>query len=55
MLQPIGFGTSYIRIERLMEKYPDKGLQLSSLGYVGTLVGGATVSGIALVAALFLR
>jgi hypothetical protein len=31
------------------------GLQLSSLGYVGTLVGGATVSGIALVAALFLR
>ena len=31
MLQPIGFGTSYIRIERLMEKYPDKGLQLSSL------------------------
>lgn len=27
----VGFGTSYLRIERLMSKFPDNGLQLSAL------------------------
>jgi len=30
-LQPIGFGISYLRIEKFMREYPDNGLQLSSL------------------------
>ena len=31
LLQPVGFGTSYLRIEALMKEYPEAGLQLSSL------------------------
>lgn len=31
LLQPVGFGTSYLRIEALMRKFPSYGLQLSSL------------------------
>lgn len=31
LLQPVGFGASYIRIEQLMKKFPENGLQLSSL------------------------
>jgi len=31
LLQPVGFGTSYIRIEALMKKYPERGLQISAL------------------------
>lgn len=31
LLQPVGFGVSYIRIEALMRRYPEGGLQLSSL------------------------
>jgi drug/metabolite transporter (DMT)-like permease len=34
LLQPVGFGTSYIRIEALMRKYPSHGLQLSALQLV---------------------
>ena len=31
LLQPVGFGTSYLRIEGLMAKFPTCGLQLSAL------------------------
>ena len=31
LLQPVGFGTSYLRIESLMRKFPTHGLQLSAL------------------------
>jgi len=31
LLQPVGFGTSYLRIESLMKRYPEYGLQVSSL------------------------
>ena len=31
LLQPVGFGTSYLRIEALMKRFPKHGLQLSSL------------------------
>jgi drug/metabolite transporter (DMT)-like permease len=31
LLQPVGFGTSYLRIEALMKEFPEYGLQLSSL------------------------
>ena len=31
LLQPIGFGTSYLRIEALMKRFPDYSLQLSAL------------------------
>ena len=31
LLQPIGFGTSYLRIEALMKRFPSHGLALSSL------------------------
>jgi len=31
LLQPVGFGTSYLRIEALMRKYPDAGLKISAL------------------------
>ena len=31
LLQPVGFGTSYLRIEALMKRFPDNGLQLSAL------------------------
>ena len=31
LLQPVGFGTSYLRIEALLKEYPTAGLQLSSL------------------------
>ena len=31
LLQPLGFGTSYIRIEALMRRFPTAGLQLSAL------------------------
>ena len=31
LLQPIGFGTSYLRIEALLKKFPDRGLQISAL------------------------
>lgn len=31
ILQPIGFGTSYLRIEAVMKRHPDSSLQLSSL------------------------
>jgi len=31
LLQPVGFGTSYLRIEALMRRFPEYGLPLSSL------------------------
>lgn len=31
LLQPVGFGTSYLRIESLMSRFPTYGLQLSAL------------------------
>jgi drug/metabolite transporter (DMT)-like permease len=31
LLQPVGFGVSYIRIEALMKRFPEGGLQLSAL------------------------
>jgi drug/metabolite transporter (DMT)-like permease len=31
LLQPIGFGTSYLRIEALLKKYPTRGLEISAL------------------------
>ena len=34
LLQPIGFGTSYLRIEALMKRYPSSGLQISALQLV---------------------
>jgi len=40
LLQPVGFGTSYLRIEALMRRYPDASLQLSAL----QLLSNAAVS-----------
>lgn len=40
LLQPVGFGTSYLRIERLMKAYPENGLQLSAL----QLISNAAIS-----------
>ena len=34
LLQPVGFGTSYLRIEALMKRYPTHGLQISALQLV---------------------
>lgn len=31
LLQPVGFGMSYLRIEKMMKEYPEHGLHLSSL------------------------
>ena len=55
LLQPVGFGTSYLRIEALMRRFPDCSLQLSALQLIsnaavsiawlagGTVLAGATV------------
>jgi len=40
LLQPVGFGTSYLRIEALMRKFPESGLQISAL----QLVSNALIS-----------
>lgn len=40
LLQPIAFGTSYLRIERLAARYPEHGLQISAL----QLVSNAAIS-----------
>jgi len=46
ILQPVGFGTSYLRIEALMKRYPDSALQLSSLQLISNALVSLTWLGV---------
>jgi len=50
LLQPVGFGTSYLRIEALMRRYPDRALQLSALQLISNALISLLWLGVAMVA-----